>query len=212
MTVQELEPDLNREGRWLATLEDGRKLKVGEQEVLDYSLYAGCELTEEQIGEMEEMAGRSRRRERAIDLLSRKPMSEKELSDRMLRWGAGEEEIQAVCQRMEQLGYLDDSAYAGRIVRHYASKGYGERRIRDELYRRGVPRELWDQALEELPDPEDTVETYISAHLKGKSGDPKEFKRVSDALVRRGFSWSTVSEAMNRFRREEKLNGEEENI
>ena len=39
-------------------------------------------------------------------------------------------------------------AYAAQVVRYYSAKGYGERKLRDELYRRGVPRELWDEALE----------------------------------------------------------------
>ena len=33
------------------------------------------------------------------------------------------------------------------VVRHYAAKGYGPRKIRDELYRRGVPREFWEDAM-----------------------------------------------------------------
>ena len=37
------------------------------------------------------------------------------------------------------LGLLNDRAYAETLVRHYAAKGYGPYRLREELRRRGVP-------------------------------------------------------------------------
>ena len=40
---------------------------------------------------------------------------------------------------MEELGFLNDAAYAAQVVRYYSAKGYGERKLRDELYRRGFP-------------------------------------------------------------------------
>lgn len=61
----------------------------------------------------------------------RKPQSRRELGRKLREWEAGEEEIEAICDRMEELGYLNEPEYAGRIVQHYARKGFGERKIRD---------------------------------------------------------------------------------
>lgn len=201
MNILELKPS-GRQGRWLAVLENGKTLQVGENEVLAFSLYAGRELPDWQVRQLQAQAGRSQRRERAIDLLSRKPLSKKELTDRLLRWGADGEEAQALCHRMEQLGYLNDQAYACRVVSHYTAKGYGERRLREELYRRGVPRELWEQALEEQTDPAPAIDAFVAKRLGGGQPDAKELKRLSDALVRRGFSWSDISAALSRYRRQ----------
>ena len=44
----------------------------------------------------------------------------------------------AIADRMEELGFLNDAAYAAQVVRYYSAKGYGERKLRDELYRRGI--------------------------------------------------------------------------
>ncbi len=203
MKILELTPSRRAAGRWDAVLEDGKTLQVGENEVLAFSLYAGRELPDWQARELMDQAGRSQRRERAIDLLSRKPLSRKELTDRLLRWGADEEEAHALCQRMEQLGYLNDEAYARRLVRHYTGKGYGERRLREEFCRRGVPRRLWEQALEEMPDPGPAIDALIAKRTgQGWSGDPKEIRRLSDALARRGFAWSDISAALNRRRQQ----------
>ncbi|MCD7927804.1 MAG: recombination regulator RecX [Oscillospiraceae bacterium] len=204
MRILELTPSRRVAGQWVAVLEDGKNLQVGENEVLAFSLYAGRELPDWQAKELMDQAGRSRRRERAIDLLSRKPLSRKELTDRLLRWGADDEEAHTLCQRMEQLGYLNDEAYARRLVRYYTGKGYGERRLREEFCRRGVPRQLWEQALEEMPDPAPAIDALIAKHMgQGRNDDAKEIRRLSDTLARRGFSWSDISAALSRYRQRE---------
>ena len=46
MVIQELKPSRQVQGRWLAVLEDGSILRLGEGEVVDFALFAGKELTE----------------------------------------------------------------------------------------------------------------------------------------------------------------------
>lgn len=48
MVIQELKPSQRVQGRWLAMLEDGSILRVGQQEIADFALYSGRELTEEE--------------------------------------------------------------------------------------------------------------------------------------------------------------------
>ena len=48
MVIQELKPSKRIQGRWLAVLEDGCILRVGENEVIDFALYAGKELSVEE--------------------------------------------------------------------------------------------------------------------------------------------------------------------
>ena len=167
--------------------------------MLQFSLYAGRELSEEEATALLESVHRSELREKTLELLSRKPQSRRELERRLAQWEAGEEEIAALCDRMEELGYLNDAAYAVRIVRHYSAKGYGEKKLRDELYRRGVPRTLWDEALEQAEDPASAIDAFVRQKLAGKTPDRQELKKVSDALARRGYAWSDISDALRRF-------------
>ena len=85
------------------------------------------------------------------------------------------------------------------VVRHYAAKGYGRARIREELRRRKLPRELWDAALEELPEQSDTVERLLMQKLRGRAPEGAELRRACAALIRRGFSWEEVSSAAKRL-------------
>lgn len=199
MTISKLAPSKRVEGRWLAFLEDGTILRIGENEVLDFALYAGKELDEAEAARLLDSARRSGLKERALELLSRKPLSRRELERRLQEWEAGEEEAAAICDRMEELGYLNDADYAARVARHYSAKGYGERKLRDELYRRGVPRQLWDDALAQVQDPGEAIDAFVQKKLAGRTPDRKELKKVSDALARRGYSWSDISAALERY-------------
>ena len=200
MVIEELKPSKHKEGRWLAVLEDGSILRIGEGEVVDFALYAGKELSEEEAERLQDAARRSGLKAKAIELLMRKPQSRRELGRKLAEWEASPEEVEAVCDRMEELGYLNEPEYAGRIVRHYAAKGFGERKLRDELYRRGVPRELWDEALAQIEDEDNAsaIDAFLEKKLKG-SHDPKEVKRASDALARRGYRWPEISDALRRY-------------
>lgn len=198
MVIQELKPSKHIAGRWLVMLEDGNILRVGENEILQFSLYQGRTLTEEEGEQLLDCARRSGLKEKALELLTRKPMSRKELEHKLSQWEAGECEQAEICGRLEELGILDDGRYARQVVCHYAAKGYGARKLRDELYRRGVPREFWDEALEQAEDCGAVLDAFLEKKLKG-SHDQKDLKRVSDALARRGYSWSEIREALNRY-------------
>ena len=199
MVIRELKPSQRLEGRWLAFLEDGTLLRLGENEVIDFALYAGKELTEEEIAALQDSARRSALKGKTIELLSRKPQSRKELERKLVQWEAADEEISAICDRMEELGYLNDAVYAVRVVRHYSAKGYGERKLRDELYRRGVPRALWDEALKQAEPSDAAMDELIAKKLAGKTPDRAELKKISDALARRGYRWDDISAALRRY-------------
>ena len=99
----------------------------------------------------------------------------------------------------EELGVLDDGSYAALVARSYASRGYGEKKLRDELYRRGVPRELWEDALAGLDDPAETLDRLLAARLKGREPDREALKKASDYLARRGFGWQDIAAALRRY-------------
>lgn len=107
------------------------------------------------------------------------------------------EEIVAWAQ---DIGLLNDEEYAKALARHYQARGYGVYKIKDELHRRRVPREYWEEALAELEEPDEGIDRFLAGKLKDPE-DRKQVKKAADALVRRGFSWSQVSSGIERFRR-----------
>ena len=128
------------------------------------------------------------------------PFQVEELERKLESWEAAPEEAAAICDRLEELGFLNDASYAEQVVRHYSAKGYGLRKLRDELYRRGVPRELWDEALERAEDPSKAIDAFLAKKLGDTPPeDRRAWKRASDALARRGYAWSDISEGLRRY-------------
>ena len=220
MTIQELKPSAKKEGRWLIFLEDGTIIRVGEADVASLGLYRGMELDGEQLRKLQDAAALSKLKTKALNIVSVRSLSRRELvkkltarprrtedkeylpEDSETAWEELEARAEVVAGWLEELGLLNDEQYARDVVRWCGEKGYGERRVRDELFRRGVPRELWDEALESFSSSEEAIDRFLSQKLRRWDGDPKELKRAADALARRGFSWSEISEALERFERE----------
>jgi len=110
-------------------------------------------------------------------------------------------QVEDIIRWAEDIGLLNDEEYAKALVRHYQAKGYGIYKIKDELYRRQVPRDLWEEALAGLEEPSDTIRRFLEKKLTDPQ-DRKQVKKVSDALIRRGFTWGQVSAGMESFLRD----------
>ena len=201
MVIQELKPSKRVRDRWLAVLEDGSILRLSRNQIADFALYAGRELSDEEADRLVEAVENENFRSYALRVVTDTPKSRKMLLKILEEKDCQPEQAEKIADWLEELGYLDDKRYAAEVAAFYTRKGYGARKIRDELYRRGVPRELWDEALDQLEDNSQAIDAFLEKKLKG-SHDPKDIKRASDALARRGFSWSEISDALRRYGRE----------
>lgn len=203
MKISKIEPSRHVKGRFLVFCADETLLKVTEKEILDFSLYPGRELSAEECRVLEEAAGLSGARARAAAMIGARALSKKELKKRLIQKGESEDNAEAAVAWLEDIGALDDFAYAKSVVRHYAASGYGPAKMRDELYRRGVPRALWEEAIEsEADDPAPAIDRFISAKLRSGVLDEKQKKRICDGLRRRGFRWDDIKAALNRVEEE----------
>lgn len=137
-------------------------------------------------------------RQQALKILERRDVSRKMLLDKLTEKGISNTDAEEVADWLCGLGVVNDERYAGLVVRHYAAKGYGRRRIRDELYRRGIDREFWDGALAELPETDDAVDRLLSVRLHG-AVSPEALQRAQSYLLRRGYSWDEVCAATERY-------------
>ena len=151
------------------------------------------------LEELNRAAARSLTRQQAAEMAGRRMLSQKELSDRLVKKGTDPQEAQETARWLADLGAVDDAAYAGVIVRHYAAMGYGPGRVRQELQRRGIPQELWDDALALLPEGEEAIERFIRSKCKGKPLDRETQRKLAAALQRRGFSWQEIRPVLNRL-------------
>ncbi|MBE6969893.1 MAG: regulatory protein RecX [Ruminococcaceae bacterium] len=140
---------------------------------------------------------------RALKILEKRDVSRKMLVDKLTEKGIPDADAEEVADWLTELRVIDDERYAGLVVRHYAGKGYGERRIKEELYHRGIPREYWEAALEEMPEQDETLERFIRSRLRGAEPNHENLKKIINALLRRGHSWEDINAAVEHVRAEE---------
>ena len=183
MRIDRIEPSRRRKDRVLVFLEGGDLLRVTEQELLVFGLRPGLELPEQLLAQVEQSA----------------KLSKKQVMEHLTRKGGDRELAEDTAQWLEELGAVDESAYAAAIARHYAAMGYGPGRVRQELQRRGIPQELWDDALALLPEGQEAIERFIRSKCKGKPLDRETQRKLAAALQRRGFSWQEIRPVLNRL-------------
>ena len=182
----------------LVYLTDGACLKITEQELLDFGLRAGDPVDEETRSRLKAAAGVSDTRAAAAEIMGRRAMSRRDLERKLQEKGASQVEARYAAEWMEAIGAINDTEYAAMLVRHYGQQGYGAAWVCEKLREKGVPRELWDDALEQLPPPEEQIEKILDSKLRGGYPDEGQRKRLSAALARRGFAWSDIRTALNR--------------
>ena len=198
MRIDHLERSKHKAGRILVFTEDGACLKITEQELLDFGLRAGDEVDDRTLQRLQEASQISDVKGRAAELIGRRAMSRRDLEKKLMDKGASPEAAQEAGDWLESIGALNDGEYAGLLIRHYSQMGYGPARLREKLYEKGVPRELWEEAMEQAPACEDKIDSFLEKKLLDRLPDEREKKRLTDALLRRGFSWGQIKAAWER--------------
>ena len=199
--ITRLEPSKHISGRYLVFLEGAAEslLRVTEDEILHFALHTGQTLDGETLEKLTRAAGLSNAKATAARMIGARPLSRGELVRRLRQKDVPSEWAEAAANWLEDIGAIDDQAYADLLARHYAAKGYGRRRIQDEFFKRRVPRDCWRQALAQLEGPEEAIDRLIEKKLRGDAPDRKEYQRVSAFLARRGFSWDEIRAGLNRY-------------
>lgn len=186
-------------GRLTVILGDGTEVKSTLSVITDMRLYFGRELDTADIEELKTASIRALAREKALEYLSRRQMSCAELKKKLIDKGEDEDVADYCVQWLEEHSLIDDESYAAAVARHYSAKGYGAGRVRAELSRRGISRELWDSALDAMPESNDKIDRFITSRLK----DPRDrdaVRKLSQALYRRGYSWDEIRHALERHK------------
>jgi regulatory protein len=170
--------------------------------VLKYGLHAGRALSAEEQREIVDADQVSQAKERAFAYLAHKPRTEAEVRRKLADADYADWVIDRAVERLTDLGYLDDAAYAEAYVRNrFANKGYGPRRLASELARRGLDRHAAQAAVDAFfaetdgADPLDAARAAADKRWRrfAREDDPQKRKgRLSRYLQRRGFGFDVI--------------------
>ena len=189
-------------GRYRVELEDESMMRLYRQTIEDHCLYAGRELTEQELDTLRADAGRTSAKMRAVRILTASDVSKDDLRVRLVQKGETKEDAAHAVAWMEELELVNDRRTADIIVSRCAAKGYGMARAKQALYEKRIPKEFWEAALEDYPDQTEAIIAFLKSRIKNPA-DEREKKRAVDALLRRGHSYSQISAALRHLDFEE---------
>ncbi len=175
-------------------------VKIDAEIFLRSGLKPGAELSDEELHELIQASDARRAREKALYLLEHRSHSKKELTEKIARTAASREAAQAAADRMEELGLLNDEAYARDLARElFLRRRFGKIRVRQELRLKGIAPELIEELLEEYGDEElalENIRAVLEKKYAGWREEEKLRRRAFSALQRLGYSYDLIRSAM----------------
>lgn len=191
MKLELLKTTPDRAGRYWASFEDGSRMGLCRQTVEDFGLYSGKELQAQEMEALKNAASAMSAKMRAVRIVSASNVSQRMLEEKLVRKGENPDQAKAAVAWMAELNLVDDRQTADQVVRSCIAKGYGPARARQALYEKRVPKEFWEEALEDYPDQSEKIEAFLRDRL-GPDADEKQRRRAIDALLRRGHSYGDI--------------------
>ena len=189
-----------RKGLTQLFLDGEAAVKIDTEIFVRSGLKPGDELTDDELHRLIEASDTRRAQEKALYLLEYRSHSKKELAEKIARTAASKEAAQAAADRMEELGLIDDEAYARELARVlFTRKRYGKLRVKQELRQKGIANELIEELLSEYGNEDEALENLqeiLARKYPDWREDERTRRRAFAGLQRLGYSYELIRRAM----------------
>ena len=195
---------LSLDGEYIATVNADYWFTCG--------IKSGSEVSPEQLEELLAESARRKMMNKALDLLSMRDYSRRELTDKLVTkaWekkeqkdmdlGSLKQQASDICDRLEELGLLNEERFARSYVdellrrKHLSKSG-----LKTALIQKGVQRDIIETVLEEVEvDPVEQVRELLATKFKNRDlSDEKQKTRTVNALLRLGYRYGEINAAMD---------------
>lgn len=197
---------LSLDGEYIATVNADYWFTCG--------IKSGSEVTPEQLEELLTESARRKMMNKALDLLSLRDYSRRELSDKLVTkaWekkeqkdmdlGSLKQQASDICDRLEELGLLNEERFARSYVDELIRRKHLSRSgLRTALIQKGVQRDIIETVLEEVDvDPVEQIRELLATKFKNRDlSDEKQKSRTVNALLRLGYRYNEIHAAMGEW-------------
>lgn len=174
-------------------------MELDTRTLLENRFDVGREIAEEDLEKIIDLSNERRAKEKALWLISYRDHSKKELTEKIRRTCDGDAAEKAV-ERMEELGLVDDEAYARQYVRKLLLQKKMTKRVAVfELSRKGIDRETAAAVLDEIDvDYKENIRDIIEKKYRNIT-DEKTKRRAVAALQRLGYGWDDINAVLRGF-------------
>jgi regulatory protein len=173
---------------------------VNEEVVSKLGLEKGEEINEGDIKEILRQKGESEAKEAALRFLSFRRRTEKEVRDKLKKRGFDNKTIISTIEKLKDYDLINDVEFAAAWVRErLAHKPRGKKLLKQELWKKGIKKEIIDQVTEELCKDENKAASKLLEKIKRRyrNLEPQVARRrMLSLLLRRGFSYEIARKSV----------------
>jgi regulatory protein len=166
--------------------------------LIDFDLFVGKELSEREIKKIKEGNNKSKCLEKSFRLLSVRPRSEKELSEKLSK-KFDKQTVNNTLEKLKDYKYLNDEEFTKSWISSRKT-GRGKKALFFELKQKGIKKETLEKELGEISHKDELENAFslVKKKTKYKNLSRNEaFKKVAPFLSRRGFSYEVVKKVIN---------------
>ena len=197
----------NNPERYNIYLNEQYAFAVDESTLIKFGLTKGKMLEQFEIDDITYEDEIAKAFNKALHFLSFQMRSEYEVKKKLLDLKFGEAVVLEALRKLEKLGFLNDETYSKALLetkKKTAKKG--PRAIQQDLSKKGIDKNLQEQILN-LYTNEEQMEIAMQLAEKevraGAKKTPAQIKqKVQDLLLRKGYSYSIVSEVLDQLKLE----------
>ncbi len=200
-TITRIESQKRNPHRWSVFIDGKFAFGLDEEVICGLGLKKGESLTEQRIKEILERKNENEAKEIALKFLSFRRRTEKEVKDKLKSKGFDDKTIRNTIEKLKEYDLINDFEFATAWVKErLAHKPRGRKLLRQELWRKGIKKQIIDQVVERLCQNEDKTAMDLLKRIgrRYQSLEPKVAKRrMYGLLLRRGFSYETAKNALD---------------
>lgn len=184
-------------------LDNGEEFLIDRDVAYKYAVCSGMEISEEKILELKEESEYTRAKSRALWHLDTADYTSRALYDKLIRAGFDKEPSAKAIAKLVELGVIDDVRYAEHFAQRCERQNISKRATFAKMLEKGVSKDIAEQVLSSREvDEVSLITALIDKKYRAKMQSETEIPKVYAALVRRGFSYSAVRQAMNNYNEE----------
>jgi regulatory protein len=184
------------DGEYLLTVDSDFWLSCG--------YVSGDEINSEELAAFKTAASSRCAFNAGLNYLDFREYSVREIRTKLLR-KFDEEYVDTAVEKLCELNLINDERYASLLANElFERKKYGKNRIKSELFKRGIDSDTINNVLTEIFDAEETdnikrIVDIINKKYYNNMADENGRKKVFGALVRLGYGFSDIREAMRSY-------------
>lgn len=190
--------------------DNGEEAFLDDDICINYSLKPETQISEEELNKLKYESEYVRAKSRALWYLDRADRTEKTMYEKLVTAGFDRKAAAAVVGRFVEVGLIDDRRFAENFAEKCRNANISKREGIRKLLAKGVPYDIANEVFSETEvDEEEQVRAVIEKKYARKLEQENGVQRVYAALVRKGFSFSAVRNALKKYSEELEYSEEE---